>query len=379
MVGVLLAGAALLAGCARSARPPAGQGGDADHGACARLSAVRQVRAEALCEDAWTCSRPPNGPWDRIGLRRIAACRGGGGAVVLYFPGMHMNAELPATDAATDLRLHLALAGHRVWGIDWRPHAVSELDGTEARRAVASWDRSVFVEDAAWALRFVQGAEAAPVFVVGFSYGAGIAYELASRETPGLQGLVILDGAPTTGRPTNFEGPLVDVGTDRLPWEARRRLLEAVIANPDGPSPVHAGRRAGRALAELLWTDPGFGGRGGLSAAREGVSDIRVVARLLSTYDRWWPAAALGGPPPSPPRRPIPLIAFASGNLGPAWIDRVRAGARAFGGETATVRVLPLHGHLDILVGALAAEEVYEAVRRWLEARADASRPVSHD
>ena len=52
--------------------------------------------------------------------------------------------------------------------------------------------------------------------------------------------------------------------------------------------------------------------------------------------------------------------------MGAAWVDRVRAGARAFGGDGAEVRELPLHGHLDVLVGRLAAEEVYEPVLRFV-------------
>jgi len=359
--------AALLAACSgRGPRASAG-GGASDLGACARVEGVRQVRGEALCEDAWACSRPPNGEWDRAGLRRIALCDGAVGPVVLYLPGIHMNAELPGTDARADLRLHLALAGYRVWGLDWRTHAVNQFAGEPALRALAAWDRRVFAADAAWAIRFVRGADPGPLVLAGFSYGAGIAYELAAGGAAGVAALVILDGAPASGEPVRVEGPVLDAGSSRLPWDARERLLAAVIANPAGPSPAAGARTAGAALADILWTAPAFGGNGGLSAAREGVSDVQVLARLLATYDRWWPAAALGGDPPSPPRRPLPVIAFASTNLGPAWVERVRAGAQAFGGERATVRVLPMHGHLDVLVGRLAAEEVYEPVRRWIE------------
>jgi pimeloyl-ACP methyl ester carboxylesterase len=163
------------------------------------VQGVRQVRGENVCEDAWTCSRPPNGEWDRVGIRRVALCDGADGPVVLYLPGMHMNAELPGTDARDDLRLHLALAGHRAWGIDWRTHAVNQFAGEPALRTLAAWDRRVFVDDAAWAVRFVRGAEQAPIVLAGFSYGAGIAYDVAARGDPSVVGLVILDGAPPSG------------------------------------------------------------------------------------------------------------------------------------------------------------------------------------
>ncbi len=376
-VGLVCLAAVVLAGCAAGRLAPGTEGGRGDHGACARISGARQVRGEALCEDAWTCSRPPNGEWDRAGIRRLALCDDAAGPVVLYLPGMHMNAEIAGTDAHADFRLHLALAGHRVWGLDWRPHALAEASVEQARAAVAAWDRGTFVGDAAWAVRFVQGAERAPVVLAGFSYGASIAYDLASRGTPGVEALVILDGAPASGAPVQVTSPVLDLGSERLSWDARQRLLEAVLAAPDGPSPVDQGRPAGRTLAELLWSDPAFGGKGGLSAARNGVSDLRVVARLLASYDRWWPAAALGGAAPAAPSRPLPVLAFASTNLGDAWVQRVRAGARTFGGDQATVRVLPLHGHLDVLVGRLAVEEVYEPLRLWLEGAGTRSRRTS--
>lgn len=360
-----LAVAGLAACGARGVRAPAG--GDGDLGACARIQAVRQVRGEAVCEDAWTCSRPPNGEWDRVGIRRVALCDGADGPIVLYLPGMHMNAELPGTDARSDLRLHLALAGHRAWGLDWRPHAVNELASQAALGALAAWDRRVFVEDAAWAMRFVRGAEQGPIVLAGFSYGAGIAYEVAARGDASLAGLVILDGAPASGDRPRSEGPVVDAGSSRLPWDVRQRLLATVVADPGAASPLPGHRTAGAALADVLWTSAAFGGNGGLSAARDGVSDVQVLARLLETYDRWWPSAALGGSPPDPPDRPLRVLAFAAGNLGPAWATRVRAGAHAFGGDRAVVHDLPLHGHLDVLVGRLAAEMVYEPVRRFAE------------
>jgi hypothetical protein len=156
------------------------------------------------------------------------------------------------------------------------------------------------------------------------------------------------------------------------PWEERQRLLQTVIASPQNPSPLPGYRTAGQALADLLWNAPGFGGPGGLSAARNGVSNVQVLARLLYTYDRWWPRATLGGTPPRP-REPIRVIAFAGENEGPAWVEAVRAGAVAFGGERATVRTVPLHGHLDVLAGRLSAEEVYEPTRRWIMSPGDAA------
>ena len=96
------------------------------------------------------------------------------------------------------------------------------------------------------------------------------------------------------------------------------------------------------------------------------MSDVRVVAQLLDTYDRWWPGAASQGAATGGPRGRLPVLAFASGNMGQAWMDQVSSGAKQFGGDKATVIDLPLHGHIDLLVGRLAAAEVFEPTRRWL-------------
>jgi pimeloyl-ACP methyl ester carboxylesterase len=330
------------------------------------VQAVRELRGTAMCEDAWTCVRPPAGRFDRIGLHRLAPCEGASGPVVLYLPGMHMNGELPIADPLHDPRVYLAAAGFRTWGLDYRTHAVpadaSAGDLAELRR----WTSGVFADDVAWAAAFVRGADTGPFYVAGFSRGAAFAYALAARSDEPLAGLVVLDGA-AGGRGTREEGgPAIDVGGARLPFAERARLLDAVITDPRGPSPVAGFPNAGAALAELLYSAPSFGGHGGLSAARDGISDVHDVATLLHSYDRWWPRAALDGPPVDRPRRTVPVLAFASTNMGAAWVDRVRASATAWGGDGAVVRELPLYGHLDVLVGRHAPQEVFEPTRAWL-------------
>jgi pimeloyl-ACP methyl ester carboxylesterase len=351
-----------VAGCGAGQR--AGRSASSG-GACMRLESERVVRGEVLCEDVWTCFRPPNGLLDRVGMRRLAPCNATSGPIVLYLPGMHQNAEFIGNDASHDLRLYLAQAGIRTWSLDWRTHAVPADATQEQLATVARWDAETFVDDAAWAVEFVRGAEQGPIVVAAFSYGTSVAYALASRGEP-LAGLVIIDGAPSDGRTPSGDSSVIDVGSSRLPWPQREQLLRTVLASPSNPSPVPGYRTAGVALGDILFTSQSFGGNGGLSAARDGVSDIRDIALLLSSYDRWWPRAAIGGRVPSP--RSVPVIAFAAGNMGPQWVDRVRAGAKAFGGQQASVKEIPLHGHLDLLVGRLAVTEVFEPVRRWIAA-----------
>jgi len=333
---------------------------------CTHVQAVREIRGAAVCEDVWTCGRPPGGRFDRLGLRRLALCEGARGPVVLYLPGMHMNARVPSTDARHDLRLYLTAAGMRTWGLDYRTNSVPPEATPADLEALAAWTASVFTDDAVWAAGFVRSADPGPLYLAGFSYGAGLAYRVASGVREPVAGLVILDGAAGGSRLQNATTPAIDVGGQRLPFEERKRLLTSVMADPDGDSPLPGYPTAGAALAEILHSSSAFGGKGGLSAARAGVSDVQVVARLLATYDRWWPRAALDAAPPAPPGARIPVLAFVTTNMGPAWVERVRASAKSFGGEQATIRELPGYGHLDVLVGRRAAQDVFEPVRAWL-------------
>jgi dienelactone hydrolase len=359
-----LAVAVLLAlGC----RGPAVDRGETAR--CSHVQSERAVRGLSLCEDVWTCARPPGGPFDRVGLRRLAPCEGPPAPVVLYLPGMFMNAELPVADPRFDLRLYLAQAGVPAWGLDYRTHAVPPEASPAELARVARWDADVFMADALWAAAFVRGVDPGPLHLAGFSFGAGLAYRVASRQPAAVAGLVVLDGFAGAGRQATSaaeEGPVVDVGSSRLPWEQRKALLARVVADPDAPSPLPGFATAGDALAEILQTARSFGGDGGLANTRERVSDVVILARLLSSYDRWWPRAALDGDAPRPPGAPLPVLAFASTRIGPAWTERVRESARAFGGDAAIVRELPRHGHLDVLVERNAARTVYEPVRAWV-------------
>jgi len=352
----------LLVG-ALACRGPRPEGGPVS---CTHVQAERQAYGAALCEDVWACPRPPGGRLDRIGLHRLALCDNAPGPVVLYLPGMHMNGELPIAEPRHDLRVYLAAAGVRTWGLDYRTHVVAADAPAADLEALSRWTTDLFVDDAAWGAGFVRGAEAAPLFVAGFSQGAAFAYRLAAREGQPVAGLLILDGAVGGGRAAAGGGPAIDVGGSRLPFAERKRLLADVIADPRRPSPLPGFANAGAALADILYTAPSFGGQGGLANTRAGVSDERLLATLLASYDRWWPRAALDAPAPRRPSRTLPVLAFASTALGSDWVKRVHDSAEAYGGPDATVRDLPGYGHLDVLVGRRAAQDVFEPARAWL-------------
>jgi dienelactone hydrolase len=311
---------------------------------------ARRAYADGTCEDVYDVRRPPGGRYDHIGVHRLARCQSGDARapVVLYLPGMHMNGELPRDERAVDFRRGLARAGVRVWSVDYRTHAVPAEASADDLRALEAWNADLFADDAEAAATTARAIDRGPFYVAGFSFGAGIAYRLAARNHP-MEGLVILDGMPPGERALEPGTPAIDVGGSRLPYAERRRLLAAVLDDPAAPSPLPGFASAGAALADIVFTTRSFGGAGGLSAAKTGVTDVRSLAALLATYDRWWPRAALGGAPVVAAGR-LRILAFASTTMGPAWVTRVRAGAVAFGGDDAKVHELPGHGHVDVLI-----------------------------
>ena len=125
-------------------------------------------------------------------------------------------------------RVVMALAGFRTWGLDWRSHAVPPTATPAELAGLAAWTPEVFTADASWAAAFARTHDRAPVWLAGFSYGAGVAYRLAAARDAGLAGLVVLDGAAPASRDLGPGDVAIDVGSSRLPWDARERLLATV-------------------------------------------------------------------------------------------------------------------------------------------------------
>jgi dienelactone hydrolase len=344
-----------------------------------------------------------------------------------------MNGSLALRDERHEFRLYLARRGVAVWSLDYRTHFVPpESEGLEFMHG---WTWRVFLDDAAAALEVVARETTGPVVVAGFSLGASFASALATGSPPATAGenpeaahggedgpgrapagLALLDGvAPGMLPPASASRPVpvaIDVASSRLPFARRQALLAAVITDAHAPSANAEFPTVGHELAYLLYTSTTFGGRGGLSDALHGRADIADVARLLASYDRFWPGAATrsgaaavpspdaasgspaapaapstptapgspDSPAPSSPEHPatvtaspappalatLPVFAVASANMGESFRNAVEASARRLGGDGATVIVLPGWGHLDVLVGASARDQIFAPLLDWL-------------
>lgn len=331
---------------------------------CGHVQSTRSVRGVTLCEDAWSCERPPAGPLDRVNLTRVAPCGDLTIPLVLHLPDRHHGDER-ATDAREDLQLYLAQAGLRTWVLGYRTHTRT-LGRTAGQAPAMDWDFDTFADDVEWAMGFIRGTEASRgIWLAATGDGATFAYEMADRGVPLLAGIVAVDGA-STATPAPGGGSLVEAGFPGVAWETRAALLSAVTSAPRSPSPLPGYPSAAAALADLAFRDPTYGGNGGLSAARDGTADVRAVARYLRAADRWWPRRVLRTRAPDGGGRPVPVLAFASGRRGAAWTDLVRASAETFGGAQAKVRVLPALGHVDLLVGRNAPHLVHEPARAFI-------------
>lgn len=380
-----------------AAQVAAAQGGI---GQWSEVAAERPLHGAAgVRETVWSAPRPPGGPYDTIEVHRYRGADESS-ATLLYLPGTNMNGEVSLAEERYNLWIWLARRGVDVFALDYRTHQVPP-EGVDDFRFMQAWSMRQFVEDAAAAgvlARHASGRE--DYFVAGFSRGGSIAWALASHMGEGVSGVIALDAGLKSHAPTaeaEFEPAyeaLVEKGdfasdvAGGFGWERRQALMRSVVEDPDAPAAEGGGTR-GEALARVLydaWTSR-FG-PGALSNARGGVSRPEVLARLLEGYDRWYPAmqnienrvladhadAPYTGIDDAWGELDVPVLYFGTSRMGGRWIlDGIYTAVES-GSEDVTLHVLEDYGHLDLLVGESAVEDVFEPIRGWLEARA--ARPA---
>jgi pimeloyl-ACP methyl ester carboxylesterase len=317
---------------------------------------------------------------DTIGLNRFANPATPADAIVLYLPGTNMNGQATITDERHNLWLFLANRGIAVFTLDYRSHFVAP-DEHDLER-LADWTADTYVADARHALEHIHAQHPElPVFVMGFSRGAGLAYGLACMAAPRIAGLVALDGGfkrPADDRPIDYatevahwraQGEWADDVAGRRGWAGRQALMQAAI---DGD----AGDR--EALAGVLYNAWGPG----RLANPDSVSDTVVLARLMIGYDRYYPSvqnldgraiAAARNAPHTPiddcwGDMNVPILAVEAERFG-GMVPGTRYSAEASGSGDVEVVSLPGFGHLDVLVARTAVEAVFEPVLGWLRAR----------
>src|SRR6185437_1395248 len=271
---------------------------------------------------------------------------------------------------------YLAAHGVDVWTMDYRTHFVPSDTPADKLAVMNGWTSRAFDGDIAAAAAFVSArTHNQKLFVAGFSRGASFAYLFAALHPQNVEGLVILDGfimrGPVRAMPPRRVAD--DIGGPHLTYDKRRALMEAVIRDPGGPAPLPKYKTAAENLEHVVYGAGGiFGGHGGLANPQGGFSDPSVLARMLIAYDRWWPAvqdydnpfdaSALARLRASK----IPVIAFSSTNISAKWPAMVTESAAATGNTEVTVKRLDGWGHLDVICGTHAENEVYAPALAWL-------------
>jgi hypothetical protein len=367
--------------------------------ATAREASWSQVGDEApvagapgVLETRWTTSRPPGTAYDRIQLHRYRS-EGARKAALLYLPGAWMTGEVALTQEDYNLWLFLARRGVEVYALDYRTHFVpttGEIDFGFMR----GWGLEAFAGDARSAAALAGSeSEALPLFVAGFSRGAGLAYALAALEPAGeLAGLIVLDGSFKSLEPdANFDldaalqeldasGDYARDVAGRMGWEKRHQLMAAAAAEPAGPALDPGFETVGEQVATILYR---AWGPGRLANPRDGVSRVEVLARLLDGYDRYTPAiqsleARSVAHQRDDPRTPVddawgrmelPVLYFGANALGGDWLLNGIYSAARSGSDDVTIHVLEGYGHLDVLVGESSRRDVFEPTLRWIEKR----------
>lgn len=330
----------------------------------------------------YTMARGPS-LFDRIALHRMT--RGARPPahphlVMLYLPGTNMNGEVAVDDPRYSMPLFMAGQGVDVWTIDYRTHFIAPGTPATDLAELKQWTSDLFEADIEAAARFVMAATGRKkIYLAGFSRGASFAYLFAARNPQAVQGLVIFDGWIPAGRSVVAPPPpraADDVGGAHLTYDKRQALMEAVIANPDGPAPIAKYKTARENLEAVVYGAGGaFGGHGGLANPGGGYSDAIVLARMLAAYDRYWPAIQDYENPFTAADRArlaaskIPVIAFSSTNIGAQWPLRVAHSAAATGSADVTVKTLSGWGHLDVICGTQAEVKVFRPALIFLRQR----------
>ena len=319
-------------------------------------------------------------PFDKIGLHHVTVGpkpAENPAIVVLYLPGTNMNGAVAPDDVDHSLALYLASHGVDFWAMDYRTHFVPSTAAQSDLKPLQGWTNEVFADDVDAEVNFVRHkTHHERIYLAGFSRGVEFEYLYTALHSKNVQGLIVLDGflPRHASRAPPADVYADDLGGRHLTFDRRKTLMEMVIANPDGPAPISKYKTARENLAHVVYDTGGvFGGKGGLADPIDGFSDPVELAKLLITYDRWWPAIQDYENPFTPERlatlksSQVPVIAFASTNMAAQWPSWVEQSANSTGTRDVTFTKLDGRGHLDVLCGRDVGSIVFARVVEWLK------------
>ncbi len=321
-------------------------------------------------------------PFDKIGLHQVAIGKTPPESpelVVLYLPGTNMNGIVAPDDVKHSLALYLASHGVDFWAMDYRTHYIPPETPQSDLKELKGWTYNLFASDIDVAVSFVLAhTHRKKIFLAGFSRGVTNEYFYTALHPENVQGIIVLDGFISLRTPPTAPADIYadDIGGVHLTYDKRKKLMEMVIANPDGPAPIPKYKTARENLEHVVYDAGGvFGGHGGLANPQGGKSDAVELAKLLITYDRYWPTVQDFENPFTPERlaalgkSQVPVIAFASTNIAPDWPAMVEKSAHSTGAGATDVSFTKLDGtgHLDVLCGNQSEEAVFAPTLEFIK------------
>ena len=318
-------------------------------------------------------------PFDKIGLHHVVEGKEPPpepAMVVLYLPGTNMNGVVAPDDVKHSLALFLASHGVDFWAMDYRTHYVPPDKTGDDLKELKGWTYDLFESDIEQAVSFIRAhTHHGKIVLVGFSRGVTNEYLYTAMHPESVGGIVALDGfisarAPKEPPPDDYAD---DIGGAHLTYDKRKTLMEMVIANPDGPAPIPKYQTARENLEHVVYDSREFGGHGGLANPQDGKSDPVELAKLLITYDRYWPKVQDFENPFTPDRlvalkkSRVPVIAFASTNIAPNWPSMVEQAAHSTGSADVRFTKFDGDGHLDVLCGNDSAAMVFAPTLEFIK------------
>lgn len=387
-----------------------------------QVSAMPVDGQPSLVETVWETHRSPHAKYDTIGVRRLKSDSSSPAlGVVFFIPSSVTSARLYTSDENHDFRIFLANRGYEIYSFDYRASFIPPEERDLS--SMATWDTRLFLDDIQAAVTLAkQESGFSKVFIAGHSTGARYVYLYgALRWREDIAGLIPLDGAPwesygPEGKPYSLNIDDVKLALSEGDTPENRALFnywqvppgpgyyevggalafdpefpEAVniyyTKGPESPSPVQGFDNVNDYIAsqfQNLW------GPGQFSNPLEGYAKVDMLLAFgTKASDAYWPMADylddayIGNWNGKPPKAEynymnqlqaidVPVIAFASGGWGGG------EGMGAFEGwwrEMGTVIVkstdteyhlLNGFGHIDVLIGEKAKDQVYMPLLDWL-------------
>ena len=374
-----------------------------------------------LVETLWTAEVPPKSRYHTVGVRRLALKdRATYKGVLVHLPGSSSNGNFYTTSENYDFRIYLAKRGYDVYTVEYRTSFIPKTETDYS--CMATYKTVVTLADLQKIIKFVKQKTGKPrIFLSGHSTGARYVYLYAcARGSEDLAGIVPMDGSPweMNGRPSPESTMDIRLGYAALAsgdTEMNRKLFKSWGVEPDSGyynvliinwkpemgdamriyfSPLPYGPQYGSFAGFPTVSDyiadqlQNIWGDAQLTNIKNGYAKVEVMMNMMSKVGVPWPLvdyledAYLGNWKGNPPaaqlkfvknigRVKTPILVFAS----EMWTTAVgyeyrwkREGYEMIQSPDRQYILLKGFGHMDILAGEKAKDEVFVPLYKWLQA-----------